>query len=77
MGIRQCKNTFNSIRSNLAPLEHNGFTTATPEHPKLQEAEESNFKNNFMMMIEIFKEKMKIFLKEIVVKTNKKIGINQ
>lgn len=73
MGRQQYKNTFNSIKSNMAPTESSSSTTERPEHPNSDEAEENNLKNNFMKMIEALKEEMKISLKEIEESTNKKI----
>ena len=40
----QCKNTFNNIKSNIAQPEPSSSTTARPEHPSADEAEENDFK---------------------------------
>lgn len=47
----------------MAPPEPRGPTTARPEHPNAEEAEENNLKNNFIL-IEALKEEIKNFLKE-------------
>ena len=57
--------------------EPSGHTTGRLDHPNPEEAEENNFKQNFMRMNETFKEEMKIFLKNMEEKTNKKIERNQ
>lgn len=44
MGIQQYKNTFNNIKSNVAPPGSSGFTTARPEHSNTDEAEGNNLK---------------------------------
>ena len=59
------------MKSKKAPPETSGSTTARPEHPNADEAEENNLKNNFMKMIEALKEEMKNFLKEKEKKTTK------
>ncbi|KAL6040074.1 hypothetical protein STEG23_003010, partial [Scotinomys teguina] len=68
MGGQQCKNTFNSIKSNTAPPETSASTTARTEHLNADEAEENDLKNNFMKMTQAFKEEMKNSLKERQVK---------
>ncbi|MGE9805206.1 hypothetical protein ACQP3L_32000, partial [Escherichia coli] len=40
----QCKNTFNNIKSNMAPPKTNDSTTEIPEHSSIYEAEENNLK---------------------------------
>ena len=50
-----------------------GHTTGKLDHPKPEEAEENDFKCNFMMIMETFKEEMKISFKEMEEKTNKKL----
>lgn len=57
----------------MPPPEPRGPTTARPEPPNAEEAEENNLKNNFMKTIEALKEEMKNFLKEIEEKRNKKL----
>lgn len=52
-----CKNAFNNTKSNMAPGEPSGSTTARPEYPNAEEAEENNLKNNFMKMIKALKRK--------------------
>ena len=42
----------------VAP-ESSGHTTGRLDYPNTQEAEENNFKCNFMKMMETFKEKIK------------------
>ena len=56
--------------------EPSGHTTERLDHPNPEEAEENDFKCNFMKMMETFKEEMKNSLKEMEEKTNKKIGRN-
>ena len=43
----------------MAPPETSGSTSARPEYPKVDEAEENNLQNNFTKMIEALEEKMK------------------
>ncbi|KAL6033676.1 hypothetical protein STEG23_035096 [Scotinomys teguina] len=64
IGRCQCKNTVNNIKTTMAPSEPTGATSARTEHPKAEETEEIDFKNEFMKMIEVFKEEMKTTLKE-------------
>ena len=45
-------------------------TTERIDHPNPEEAAESDFKCNFMRMMESFKEEMKIPLKEMEEKIN-------
>ena len=47
MSKQQCKNTSNNIKSNTALSEPSGSTTAGPEHPNADEAE-NDLKNSFM-----------------------------
>lgn len=56
----QCKNTFNHMRA----IWHQQ-NAARPEHPKPDEAQESDLKNNLMKIIEEGKKDMKNTLKEI------------
>ena len=56
--------------------ELSSHTTGRLDHPNSEEAEENNFKCNFMKMIDALKEEMKNSLKEREVKT-KKIKRNQ
>ncbi|KAL6087313.1 hypothetical protein STEG23_029953 [Scotinomys teguina] len=46
MGKKQCKNTFNSIKSNMAPPELTDDTMARPEHSN-EDEEENNPKNDY------------------------------
>ena len=57
--------------------EPSGHTTGRLGQPNPEEAEEKDFKCNFMRVMEPFKEKMKNSLIEIEKNTNKKIGRNQ
>lgn len=68
MGRAQGKNTLNNRKSNTAPPE---TITARPEHPKADEAEENNRKNNFMKMTEALRKEMRNSLKDVQEKTNK------
>ena len=71
MGWHQRKKSFNNLKSNLVTPEPSGHSIGRFEHPNPEEAEENNFKCNFMRMMETFKEEMKNSLKEIEEKTNK------
>ena len=53
--------------------EPSGHTTGRLDHPNPEEAEENDFKCNFMRMMETFKEERKFFLKELEEKTNKEL----
>ena len=53
--------------------ELSGHTTGKLDHPNPEEAEENDFKCNFMKMMETFKEEVKNSLKEMEEKTNKKL----
>ena len=55
----------------MTPTKISGSTTARLEHPKADETEENDLKNNLMKMIEAIKEEMKNSLKEIEEKANK------
>ncbi|KAL6065661.1 hypothetical protein STEG23_028022 [Scotinomys teguina] len=78
MGRCQCKNTVNKIKTSITPSEPSGATSARPEHPKAEEAEEIDLKNDFKKMTEAFKDEMKTMFKEFEEKTNKKLeGINK
>ena len=60
--------------------ESSGHTTGRLDHPNPEEAEENDFKCNFMRMMETFKEERKFFLKELEEKTKnwkKSISKNQ
>ena len=59
MGRQQGRSTLNNIKSNRIPPETSGSTTARPEHPNTDEAEENNLKNNFMKMVEEIKDSLK------------------
>lgn len=48
-------------------------STTRPELPNIDDEEENNLKDNFMKMIEAFKQEMKNPLKEIEQKMNKKL----
>lgn len=63
MGNFQYKNTLNNIKNKLTLPEHSDPTTTTPEYPNADEAEEYDFKNNFLKMIEALKQEMKYSLK--------------
>lgn len=65
MGRLQCKNIFNKIKSNRELPETNGSTIVRPEHPDLDEAEESNHKNIIEKIIESLKEQMKTSFNEV------------
>ena len=56
--------------------EPSGHTTGRLDHPNPEEAEENNFKCNFMRMMETFKEEMKKSLKEWKKRKNWKKSIN-
>lgn len=71
MGRHQCKNTFNNIKSDMAPPETRGSTSARPEHTSTDEAEENDFKKNkFMKIVKAF---MKNSLKKLEKETNQKL----
>ena len=53
--------------------ETSDHITGRLDYPNSEEAEENNFKHNFMKMMETFKEEMKNSLKEMEEKTNKKL----
>ena len=59
IGRHRSKNIFYKLKSNTAPSEPNGYTTARLEYPNVEEAEENDHISNFMKMIETFKEEMK------------------
>ena len=56
--------------------EPSGHTTGRLDHPNPEEAEENNFKCNFMKMMETFKEEMKNSHKEKWRKRQTEIGRN-
>ena len=72
MGWHQRKKSFNNLKSNLVTPEPSGHSIGRFEHPNPEEAEENNFKCNFMRMMETFKEEMKNSLKEMQENTQKK-----
>lgn len=49
----------------MAPSEPSSSTIPKLKHPYTEEAEENQFKNNFMKLIEDFKEEVKNSFKEI------------
>lgn len=55
---KQCKNTLNTTKNNMAPTEISGSKTARLEHSSTDEAGENELKSNFMRMFEVFKEEM-------------------
>ena len=57
--------------------EPSGNTTGRLDHPNLEEAEENDFKYNFMRMMEIFKQGIKNSLKEMQEKTKKMEELNK
>ena len=59
MKRHQFRNSFNKLKCKLVTPEPNGHTTGRPDHPNPEEVEENDLKNNFMKMIETFKEEMK------------------
>ena len=73
MGRLHYKNTFNNTENNMVPPEISASISARPEQPKTDEAERNDIKNNFIKMIEVLKEEMKDFLKEMG-KIQTKIG---
>lgn len=60
------KNTFNSQKSSLAPLETSDPTMAKPEYSNAAETQRNEVKNYFMEMIEALREEVKNSLKEVV-----------
>jgi hypothetical protein len=42
----------------MSPLEPSYPTTASPEYPKIAEAQENDLKTNFMKLIEVLKAEM-------------------
>ena len=48
----------------MVTLEPNGHTTGRLVHPNPEEAEENDFKYNFMKIMETFKQEMKTPLKK-------------
>ena len=52
MGKQKKMNTFNNIKSNMATLETSDYTTARPEYPNTDKAEENDLKNNLRNIIE-------------------------
>ncbi|CAO2638382.1 LINE-1 retrotransposable element ORF1 protein [Lemmus lemmus] len=73
MGRRQCKNSSNILKSNMATPESSGHTTRRLDHPNPEEVEGNNSKCNFMKIMETFKEEVRNSLKEMEDKTNKKL----
>ena len=57
------KNTFNSQKSNLAPLETSDPTMAKPEYSNAAETQRNEVKNYFVEMIEALKSEIKKSLK--------------
>ena len=53
--------------------EPSGHTTGRLDHPNPEEAEENDFKCNFMKMMETFEEEMKNSLKEMENKAIQKL----
>ena len=62
---RQGKNTHNTTKSNMTSVKTSDPTTAWPEQPNIDEAEENDLKNNFRRMFETLKEEMRNSLKEV------------
>ena len=73
MGRRQCKNSFNILKSNMITPESNEHTTGRLEHTNPEEVEEINFKRNLVKMMETLQQEVKNSLKEMEEKTNKKL----
>lgn len=44
MGRQHCKSTFDNIKNNIAPPEPSDSTTARPEYPNVEKAEEKTLK---------------------------------
>jgi hypothetical protein len=65
----QCKNIINNIQGNIPPPELSYLTTAIPEYSNTVETQKS-LKNKFIMLIELHKEDINNFLKEIQENTN-------
>ena len=61
---RQGKNTLNNTKNNTTPIKTSDPTIARLKPPNIDEAEESDLKNNFRRMFEALKEEMKNSLKE-------------
>ena len=57
----------------MAPPEPSGPTTATPEDSKAAGTQENEPKIYFMNIVEALKKEIKISLKEVKVKTSKKL----
>ncbi|KAL6042875.1 hypothetical protein STEG23_007560, partial [Scotinomys teguina] len=77
MGRRQCKSTYNNMKNKTSP-ESSPPPTPRPEHCNVDKAEENDFKNSLMKMIEEALEgKMKNAIKEIEEKNKQKIGGNE
>ena len=57
----------------MVPPEPSGHKTGRFDHRNPEEAEENDFKHNFMRTMETFKEEMKHSLKVMEKKTNKKL----
>ena len=70
---RKGKNTCNTTKSNTTPVKPKDPTTARLEQPNIDESEENELKSNFRRMFETLKEEMRISLKEMEEKTNKKL----
>jgi hypothetical protein len=56
MAIGKGNNKINNSQDILATLEWTYCTTTSPEYSITAEAQENNFKNNFIKMIEVLKK---------------------
>lgn len=54
----------NDIKTNMPPPKTSGPTIGRPEHPNTEKAEENKLQYNFLKMIDIFKEEIRISLKK-------------
>ena len=63
--MNQCKDSSNNLKSIMVTPEPSGHVTGRLDHSNAEEAEENDFKHNFMKMMEIFKKEMKNSLKEM------------
>ena len=61
----QCKNSSNNLKSNMVTSEPSDHTTGRLDHLNPEEAEQNDFKCNFMRMMDSFKEEMTNSLKEM------------
>lgn len=63
----------NKSQGNKKLTKYNYPTTASPRYPNITETREKDFKSNLIRMVEVFKEEMYKFLKNIKVISNTQV----